>query len=106
MTTLELEPVGLFALLALTIYRLARLITIDDGPGDAILKFRNWIGAYDYAPNGLAKSSLGRGITCPYCVGMWVALVVSLIVLGWRVETLFYWLALAGAQSFLQSLSR
>ncbi len=95
----------LFILLALLVYRLARLIAIDDGPLDVILEFRNTLGAYDYGPNGLAKNSLGRGITCPHCVGMWLALFVAIAAYPWP-EVLVYWLALAGAQSFLQSLGR
>lgn len=95
----------LFILLSLLVYRLARLIAIDDGPFDVILKFRAALGAYDYGPNGLAKTSLGRGITCPYCVGVWLALFVAIAAYPWP-EMLVYWLALAGAQSFLQSLGR
>lgn len=93
----------LFVLLSLLVYRLARLIAIDDGPLDVFLKFRAALGAYDYGPNGLAKTSRGRGITCPYCVGVWLALFVAIAAYPWP-EMLVYWLALAGAQSFLQEL--
>lgn len=94
-----------FALLSLLVYRLARLIAIDDGPFDLFLKFRDTLGAYDYGENGEPKTSLGRGIVCPYCVGVWLALFVAIAAYPWP-EALVYWLALAGAQSLLQSLGR
>jgi len=105
MTIVSVEPVGLFILLALAVYRLARLVAIDDGPADILLKSRSDLGAYDYGENGLAKSNLGRGIACTYCVGFWIALFVAIAFYPWP-EFLLYWLALAGAQSFLQSLGR
>ena len=100
-----LEPVSLFVLLALATYRLARLIAIDDGPADVLLKLRSLWGAYDYGENGQAKTSLGRGLTCPHCVGFWIAGLIAISAYGWP-EFIVYWLALAGAQSFLQSLSK
>lgn len=99
----SLEAVGLFILLSLMVYRLARLVAIDDGPADAILKFRDKLGAYGYGPNGQPRTSLGRGIVCPYCVGFWIAFFVAIAAYPWP-EFIVYWLALAGAQSFLQSL--
>lgn len=101
-----LESVSLFILLSLAVYRLARLITLDDGPFDLLLKLRDLWGAYDYGPNGVAKTSLGRGLTCPYCAGFWIAGVTALIAYGFELGVVVYWLALAGAQSFLQSLGR
>jgi len=108
----SLETVGLFipspwyfVLLSLMVYRLARLIAIDDGPADILLRSRSELGGYDYGPNGQPQTSLGRGITCTYCVGFWIALFVAIAAYPWP-EFIVYWLALAGAQSFLQSLSR
>ena len=100
-----LEPVSLFVLLTLAIYRLARLIAIDDGPADVLLKLRSLWGAYDYGENGVAKSSRGRGLTCPHCVGFWLALFFAISAYPWP-GLLIYCLALAGAQSFLQELGQ
>lgn len=99
------EPVSLFILLSLAIYRLARLISIDDGPFDILLRFRALWGAYNYGENGLARTSLGRGITCPHCVGFWIAGIAAIAVYP-QPGFIAYWLALAGVQSFLQSLSK
>lgn len=95
-----------FILLSLLTYRLSRLITIDDGPADLILKFRAILGAYDYGENGQPVTSLGRGIICPHCVGLWVALGAAIGGYGLGGDTFIYWLAIAGLQSFLQSLNR
>lgn len=93
-----------FALAALVVYRLARLIALDEGPAGVCLKFRAACGAYDLGPNGQPVTNLGRGVSCPHCVGFWLALIVALLMwpIGW--QTVLYWLALAGAQSFLQEV--
>lgn len=91
-------------LLALAVYRLARLIASDDGPGDVCIKLRAKLGAYDYDHKGRAKTSLGRGVSCPYCVGMYAAL--GLWLLPKWTEPVITVLGLAGAQAFLQSLGR
>ena len=97
---------GKFLLLALVVYRLARLVTLDEGPFGAFLKCRAILGAYDLGENGQARTNLGRGVSCPHCVGIWLALVMAVVTYGWHLETIVYWLALAGAQSFLQSVER
>lgn len=96
-------------LLILTCYRSAQLFAFDEGPSFGLFKkgiffsLRKELGAYDYAPNGEATTNLGRMMTCPYCLGVWIALVLALF--AYPVETAFiYWLPIAGGQSFLQSM--
>jgi hypothetical protein len=119
----------LFLLLSiLACYRLAILITLDEGPFGIILKARTRLGAYDYGPNGEARTNLGRGITCPRCIGMWVAIPLALYLADLRLVTAsvawgdwamaipyatglhwytaLWWLAIAGGSSFLWSLNR
>jgi hypothetical protein len=95
-------------IVTLVVYRLARLIAIDEGPfllpnkaGSGFFLFlRTKLGAYDNGENGLPKTGIGRGISCPHCVGLWVALPLAFIVdISWL--TPLYWLAIAGAQSVL-----
>lgn len=91
--------------LILVCYRLSRLIAIDEGPFSIFLKLRVKLGAYDYGNNGQAQSNLGRGINCPHCIGLWIALPLALIASGIQWHTLLYWFAIAGGQSFLWSLT-
>lgn len=88
----------------LAAYRLTRLITEDEGPAELSTKLRVALGAYDYGPDGQAKTNLGRGISCPYCVGVYAALLM--LALRWvpGADYLKAWLAIAGGQSFLQSV--
>lgn len=97
-------------ILILACYRLAQLISIDDGPFDILLKTRIKLGAYDYDKTGKVKTSLGRGLSCPHCVGIWVSVGVVLyaVGIGWYTLDLLPILviAVAGCQSFLQEIVR
>lgn len=49
------------------------------------------------------KTWLGRGLNCPLCVGFWVSLVVSAVLLpwsGWQL-LLLYWFGVAGGMAVL-----
>lgn len=96
----------LFVLACFACFRLSELITVDDGPGDVLLKARAWLGAYDLGEDGKPKTSLGRGVVCPYCIGIWLAFGFAFAVMpdpiDWRL--LLWWLAIAGGAAFLQSV--
>ena len=86
-------------------YRVSQLITIDEGPFSLFLKLRIKAGAYRLKADGQPETSLGRGIVCVHCVGVYVALPVAFLVNGFDWYTLVYWLAIAGGSSFLWSLT-
>ena len=96
----------LFLLLTLACYRLSQLIAIDEGPASMLLNLRARLGAYDRRADGEAKTNLGRGISCPHCVGIWIALPLAAIGFGLHGGTLVWWLAIAGGQSLLWNLSK
>lgn len=84
--------------LGLATFRLSLMITQEEGPFSAFFKLRIKFGAYDYDESGEPDTVLGRGISCPLCVGMYAAfLFVALnqIPYGWFVVLLF---AVAGIQ--------
>lgn len=54
---------------SLATYRLTRLVLIEDGPFDLALKLR---GALD--PD--AKTWLGKGMQCPWCISFWIGFVM------------------------------
>lgn len=92
-------PVGDFVLMALAVMRLVRLFTYDIITGF----IRDWfVGA---EPESL-RASLGELIHCPWCLGLWWALVVGFLYFATPVA----WygiliLALASVASFLQILA-
>lgn len=88
-------------LAALAVYRLAQLVAIDDGPLDACRRLRAWCGTLG---NDRARSFLGGLVHCPYCVGLYAAAAMGLLVLvptsvG---DVVLLVLGLAGAQAWLQ----
>jgi len=88
----------------LACYRIARLIAEDEGPFGLFHKIRLRLGAYDYGPDGKAKTSIGRGIACVHCVGVWVAIPLAFYASDIQWYTIVWWLAIAGGSSFLWSL--
>lgn len=99
-----------FILLSFVCYRVARLFAIDEGPTFWLFKrgifltLRVACGVYDYGENGEAETALGRAMGCPYCLGIWLALPLSLYATGthWYIA----WFAIAGGQAFLQGLTK
>ena len=90
-------PVGDFFLLTLAIMRLTRLFTYD-----AITQFiRDWFVGKD--PRSFL-GSLGTLINCPWCTGLWFALVVAFCYFAY--PTIAWYailvLALAAMASFFQ----
>lgn len=93
-----------WALAALATYRIAVAISIDDGPGDVFLRFRTWLGADLYGDDGRPYTAWGRWVKCPYCLGLWAAIVcVALVAVAHPLtDALLGVLGLAGAQAVLQ----
>lgn len=80
-----MEPLT-FALSALAVYRLSRMISDEEGPFEAFTKLR-----------GLAPTTnwIGRGLECIMCVSVWVALPAALYIdPTWTLP--LTWLALSG----------
>ena len=101
------------ALAILTCYRLAQFIVYDEGPWSIGDKIRTRAGGYDRKADGLARTSLGRLINCPYCVGIYAALVSAALVASTFLPSPFSHVGLsllaiggiAGGQAFLESIS-
>jgi hypothetical protein len=96
MTTLgELGFWPRLVLAALACWRLTHLISAEDGPFDILLKLRQRLG----------DGMLGKLMDCPYCVSIWVAMPLALLlctdVLGWLLAVL----ALSGAAGLAERLA-
>jgi len=89
--------------LGLATYRLTSLLSREAGPFDVFVNFRSWAGVYDIGPDKKPVTVLGRMVECPYCMGVWVAMALTLLprknrLVGWFITML----AVAGIQTFLQ----
>lgn len=95
-----------FAIITLAAFRLARLLVVDAGPNDVLLRFRTWLGVYSFNQNGQpAGGTIAKLFTCSHCIGFWVALLFALICYR-KPKILTMWLAIAGGQSLLQSIAK
>lgn len=97
-------------------YRLASLISSEEGPYLGLWKpkemgvfekIRMELGAYDYGPDGKPQTSLGRGISCPLCTGVYLSgIVAAVTLLPSSVGDIFLtWFGISGAQVFLENLT-
>lgn len=118
---MELYPELRLILAVLACYRLARLITRDDGPFFWFKRVRYWVKdkAFYEAGNRVTITtsgdvkfddrwfgkwhSLAEGLECPYCIGVWVSIPLFLFVIyPMTVSDLFMLLmAISGAQAWL-----
>ncbi len=93
-----------FILLTFVCYRLAQLVTLDEGPFGIFQKIRVKAGTYDNDDDGQAAMGLGRVMSCPYCLGVWIALPLSVYAVGINWQIFIWWFAIAGGQAFLQGI--
>ena len=91
-------------LIGLATYRLARLLVVDDGPGDCFLRLRAWAGCYEYGPDGRAWTDLGRALNCQHCTSLYVSAVAVALWLVW--PWALVWLAGLGLASVLFEITR
>jgi hypothetical protein len=103
-----ISPALRLLLAALTCFRLGELFAVDYGPFYIFDFWRKLLGKWASGKSkyGLAHS-LAELFHCPFCLGIWFAAPAAYF---WMYPTflsdvLMIWLGLAGAQSFLQSLS-
>lgn len=69
-----------FVIVAFATYRVALLVTSEEGPFRIMERFRNWFTEPDW---------IGRGVRCVWCVSFWLALFLSLLV--WSEAGLSIW---------------
>jgi len=73
---------------ALATVRASWFVVVEDGPWGIMQRLRVAAGCYEYrdqrGPDGMpvAKTEIGRALTCPFCVSPWFALLFSLCVLS------------------------
>lgn len=65
--------------IALFAYRLAFLVTKEEGPGQIFMHLRIGAGVYDLGPDAKPKTNIGRLFDCQFCTGLWSALIAGLL---------------------------
>ena len=83
------------ALGVLCVWRVTHLFNAEDGPWDLLLRLRRSVG------NGF----WGRLLDCFYCLSLWIAIPLALLLgQGWE-ERLLLWPALSGAAILLERMT-
>jgi len=81
---------------ALATYRVAKMLSSEEGPFSLFDKFRDLFQKENW---------IGRGVRCPWCISFWAAMVsVLMIYLGLR--WILLWPAISGAAVLLDQLAR
>jgi Protein of unknown function (DUF1360) len=84
-----------FVVAALAAWRLTHLIAKEDGPADVIVRVRARLG------DGIA----GQLLDCFYCLSLWVAAPMALMVCRDPLEWLVTWIALSGAACLFERMT-
>jgi Protein of unknown function (DUF1360). len=97
-----------FLLAAFAVYRLAYMITLEDGPFGVFESVRLWFGktAANHEPQHGGRSldwTMAELFNCPHCIGVWLAILCAPAVIWPSIVTdiILIILALAGLQSYL-----
>src|SRR5436309_40993 len=80
-----------FLIAALAVWRVSHLLTREDGPWDAIVRFRRL----------LSGRVGGQLLDCLYCLSLWVAVPAALWFRPSLTEFFVLWLALSGSACLL-----
>ena len=93
---LDWSPWFRLTLSVLATWRVSHLIAYEDGPFDVIVRLRRRAG----------DGVLGKLMDCPYCLSLWIAAPLALLLArepgAWGVA----WLAISGGSSLLEIFSR
>jgi hypothetical protein len=76
----------------LAVWRLAHLVSSEDGPFDAITRIRLKAG----------DGSLGKLLDCPFCLSLWFAAPLAAFVTRDPLEWAVVWLAVSGGSCLLE----
>jgi hypothetical protein len=105
------EPLRL-VLALFAVYRLSFMLREDDGPLFLFERLRRFTDRKRKEEQERGQelgrwASIDEGIRCPYCCGVWAALLLAVLV-RWPTlagDLFLLWLGLAGAQSLLEAVT-
>jgi hypothetical protein len=85
----------LLTLCVLCVWRITHLLHAEDGPWDLLVRLRRLAGT----------GVFGKIMDCFYCLSLWVALPVALLMPETRLEWLLWWPALSAGAILLERTS-
>jgi hypothetical protein len=91
---IEVHIIG-FVICTLALWRITHLLSQEDGPFDAIIKFRKLFG----------QSFFGNLLDCFYCLSLWIAIPLAFLLCSEWLQGFVTWLALSGGACLLFKLS-
>lgn len=79
----------------LCVWRLTHLLQAEDGPWDAVVMLRKWLG----------DSQWGRLLDCFNCLSIWIAAPLAYLIGEGAWEQVLIWPALSGAAILLERIT-
>jgi hypothetical protein len=83
-----------FVVCVLATWRLAHLLALEDGPFDVVVRLRRWVG----------DGWFGQTMDCPYCLSIWIAPPLALLLADTLTGWVIAWWAISGGASLLERL--
>lgn len=84
-----------FIVCTLALWRITHLLSQEDGPFDAVIKFRKLFG----------QSFFGNLLDCFYCLSLWIAIPFAILLCTEWLQGIIIWLALSGGACLLFKLT-
>jgi len=84
-----------FIICTLAVWRVTHLLSQEDGPFDAVIKFRKLFG----------QGFFGTLLDCFYCLSLWITIPFGILLSNELLEGIILWLALSGAACLLFKLT-
>jgi hypothetical protein len=79
----------------LAVWRLTHLLVAEDGPWDFVYHLRKKLG----------NSIAGKAMDCFYCLSLWIAAPLSLLVCTNWINRVICWISISGAACLLERFS-
>jgi Protein of unknown function (DUF1360) len=91
---IQVHSIG-FVVCTLALWRITHLLSQEDGPFDAVIKFRKFFG----------QGFFGNLLDCFYCLSLWIAIPFAFLLCNEWLQGIIIWLALSGGACLLFKLS-
>jgi hypothetical protein len=84
-----------FVILSLAVWRVSRMLTMEDGPADVLQRIRTALGVHKQ------ETWVHRGLACVACVSFWIGLFAGVTWRGVNIEGVMSGLAISAVSVVL-----